>query len=319
MAVHLPLISQDWLDVGNGHQLFVAQYGSPQGTPVLYLHGGPGAACQQGDVALFDSAVTDIKAVRLFMLDQRGCGRSKPYASTEHNHLIALLSDIEKLRQWADVDRWGLCGGSFGATLALLYSCCYPNRVSWQLLWGLFIPSSTSLEWLYGRDGAGQIFSQQYRDFKGGYSGSDTQTLLNDFVTGLADRDASVRRDYHQRWQQWEQVLALPSNDFTRAPYQGEALAKIEAHYAQAGYFEAQQILQQRAKVISAETLIIHGELDWVCPPQAVSHFIETNALAQLTLQIINHGYHALGDDKMRQAVIAALRKMMNNRKDIAE
>ncbi|WP_394202421.1 alpha/beta fold hydrolase [Shewanella waksmanii] len=314
MTEHLALLSQDWLDVGNGHQVFVAQYGDPEGTPVLYLHGGPGAGCRPDDAALFAGL-----PVRLYLVDQRGAGRSRPYASVEHNHLIALLSDIEKLRQWANVEQWWLCGGSFGATLALLYSSCFPKRVSKQLLWGAFIPSATSIEWLYGRDGAAQIFSHHYQNFKGDFNGGDTAALIDYFVAGLQHKDELVRRQFHQRWQQWEQVLAMPMVDFSAFNYQGESLAKIEAHYAQAEYFEAEKILQQRANLIVAQTVILQGELDWVCPPQAVNHFIEQCDLSHLRLQIINHGYHALGDDKMRLAVISALRKMMNNRKDMPE
>ena len=34
-----------WLDTGEGHQVYWERCGNPQGIPVLFVHGGPGAGC----------------------------------------------------------------------------------------------------------------------------------------------------------------------------------------------------------------------------------------------------------------------------------
>ena len=45
-----------WLPVDGGHRLFVAEYGRPDGVPVLVLHGGPGSGGSPRLAGLFDPA-----------------------------------------------------------------------------------------------------------------------------------------------------------------------------------------------------------------------------------------------------------------------
>jgi proline iminopeptidase len=58
----------------------------------VILHGGPG-----GGSTPMMRRYHDPERYRIVLLDQRGCGRSTPYASLEENtrHLVA---DLERLR-----------------------------------------------------------------------------------------------------------------------------------------------------------------------------------------------------------------------------
>ena len=55
------------------HTLYFEQCGNPDGVPVLFVHGGPGAGCSTTDRRFFDPRV-----FRVVLVDQRGAGRSTP-------------------------------------------------------------------------------------------------------------------------------------------------------------------------------------------------------------------------------------------------
>ena len=72
---------------------------------------------------------------RVLLFDQRGCGRSRPHASLEANTTWHLVGDMERLRRdVVGLDRWAICGGSWGSTLALAYAETYPAQVSALIL-----------------------------------------------------------------------------------------------------------------------------------------------------------------------------------------
>src|SRR2546421_7571782 len=105
------------LAVGHGHELYYEQSGNPLGKPAVFLHGGPGSGTEPQQRRFFDP-----RAYRIVLFDQRGCGKSTPYASLEHNTTWDLVSDLEKLREHLKIDRWLVFGGSWGSTLALAYA-----------------------------------------------------------------------------------------------------------------------------------------------------------------------------------------------------
>ncbi|MGS0679922.1 alpha/beta fold hydrolase [Shewanella sp. 125m-7] len=300
-------LSQAWLDVGDGHQLYVAQYGNPNGLPVLYLHGGPGAGSCTEDLSLFDLSIYHV-----ILLDQRGAGRSRPRGELKHNNLSNLLADIERVRCWLDIQQWRLAGGSFGATLALLYSACYPNRVISQVLWGLFIPNPTGIEWLYGATGAARRFQVEYRAFtEGAKKTQQLSGLFTHFRARLEDECFEIRQDSAQRWLSWEIALAYPCNmaSEVNAPF-SQSLARIELHYVANDYFGAFEKLIAKLPLIQCQTYVLQGEMDWVCPFNVLQTFFKGRASQLIEVAEIKAGYHALADVKMAKAVMDAIRKM---------
>ena len=122
------------MDVGGGHRIYVEQCGNPQGLAVIVLHGGPGGGCSPAMRRYFDPDV-----YRVILFDQRGCGRSRPHASIEENTTWHLVQDIEAIRTVLGIDRFIVFGGSWGATLALIYAISHPDRVSQLVLRGVFL------------------------------------------------------------------------------------------------------------------------------------------------------------------------------------
>jgi len=112
---------QRMLDVGDGHRIYVEQCGNPDGIPVVVVHGGPGGGCSPAMRRYFDPDF-----YRIVLFDQRGCGRSKPHASVENNTTWDLVADMERIRETLGINRWIVFGGSWGATLSLIYGQSHP-------------------------------------------------------------------------------------------------------------------------------------------------------------------------------------------------
>ena len=158
---HVEPFDQRLVEVSGGHRIYVEQSGHPQGEPVIVLHGGPGGGSSPAMRRYFDPA-----HYRIVLFDQRGCGRSRPHASVEANTTWDLVSDIEHIRQLLGISRWHVFGGSWGATLALLYAQAHPDRVRSLILRGVFLMMERELDWFY-RGGAGQFWPDQWAAFVG--------------------------------------------------------------------------------------------------------------------------------------------------------
>ena len=296
-----------WLEVGQGHELYVAQYGNPKGISLLYLHGGPGAGCCIEDLSLFDLSV-----YRVILLDQRGAGRSRPRGELQGNSLMLLLGDIERVRCWLDIPQWMLAGGSFGATLALLYSACYPSRVVSQVLWGLFIPNKEGIKWLYGDSGAARLFADDYAQFQiTAVRANSLAELFTHYRNGIDNPCHEVRQHFALKWNRWEMALAYPSygHELLNA-HSSQSLASIELYYVANDYFGAFEKLSQKLPLIQSQTYVLQGELDWVCPFNVVNSFFKGRASQLIKVTEIKGAYHALADVKMAKAVINAIREM---------
>jgi len=150
------------LDVGDGHSLYWELSGNPEGKPAVFLHGGPGGGSSPKHRRQFNP-----EKYKILVFDQRGCGKSTPFASLEANTTWHLVEDIEKLRtEVAHVDQWLVFGGSWGSTLSLAYAETHPDRVTELVLRGIFLFHQNELDWLY-RYGASELFPEGWDDFNG--------------------------------------------------------------------------------------------------------------------------------------------------------
>ena len=147
------------LSVSELHTIHYEQSGNPEGKPVVILHGGPG-----GGAAPVYRQYFNPEKWRVVMFDQRGCGRSKPYAELRENTTWDLVADIERLREHLKIDRWTVFGGSWGSTLSLAYSQTHPDRCSALILRGIFMLRQKELRWFY-QSGASYIFPDAWEEY----------------------------------------------------------------------------------------------------------------------------------------------------------
>ena len=212
----------DYLDVGDGHKIYYEQYGNPNGKPILFLHGGPGAGFSNSHKGFFDP-----KLFRVIFFDQRGSGKSIPYAETESNNTEVILSDIELLRSLLNIDQWYLFGGSWGSTLALLYGIKFPKRCLGFILRGIFLGSNEEVNWfLYDMK---KFFPEAYDKFISYVPLTFKNNVLEWFHKQLSVNDRSVNLKAASVWAEYENSCS--SLDYVVRPISGEnALALSLIH-----------------------------------------------------------------------------------------
>lgn len=252
-----------FLPVGDAHTVYVEECGTPTGKPALFLHGGPGGGITADHRRFFDPA-----SYRVVLLDQRGCGRSTPFASVEHNTTWDLVADIERIRAHLGVDRWLLFGGSWGSALALAYAQAHPDRVSELVLRGIFLLRRRELEWFY-QEGASRLFPEAWQSYLAAIPSDEHDDLIGAYHRRLHDPDERVARAAARAWSGWELATShlVPREEEVSDDWL-LAFARIESHYfAHGGFLEREdQLLDGVARLRGLPAVIVQGRYDVVCP-----------------------------------------------------
>ncbi|MEE9388228.1 MAG: prolyl aminopeptidase [Paracoccaceae bacterium] len=291
------------LDVGDGHRIYVEQCGNPDGLPVVVFHGGPGGGCSPAMRRYFDPNV-----YRIVLFDQRGCGKSRPYASVHANTTWHLVADIERIRTNLQIDQWVVFGGSWGATLALIYAETHPEHVSNLVLRGVFLMTQAELDWFYG-GGAGKFWPDTWARFADLIPVSEQGDMIAAYHRRLFSGDATVESRYGQAWAAWENALATVNSTGVSGggPAQyARAFARLENHYfSNAGFLQEDgQILRDISKIAHIPGTIVQGRYDMICPP--ISAHKLHRAWPASHLQMIPLAGHALSEPGISQALVQA-------------
>lgn len=255
------------LKVSSLHEIYFEESGNPQGKPAVFVHGGPGGGTEPKQRRFFDPT-----KYRIILFDQRGCGKSKPYASLEENTTWDLVEDMEKLRKHLEVDRWQVFGGSWGSTLALAYAETHPDRVTELVLRGIFLLRKKEIDWFY-QEGASAIFPDAWDDYLAAIPKEEQGDLVNAYYKRLTSPDNHVRLKAAQAWSIWEGRTSKLFPDPTFAAHYGEddfalAFARIECHYfTHRGWLEPDdQLLKNANRLKKIPGVIVQGRYDVVCP-----------------------------------------------------
>ncbi|MEO1364241.1 MAG: prolyl aminopeptidase [Pseudomonadota bacterium] len=296
------------LDVGDGHRLWFEQRG--QGQDALVLHGGPGSGCRPGHYDLFD-----LTRYRVTLLDQRGCGRSSPWAGDDlaalnFNTTPHLVDDIEVLRTHLGVERWVVFGGSWGSTLALAYAQAHPDRVARLVLAGVATTAPRDLQWLYGD--IGNIFPEAYAAFASHVAevppGPDhTAARIAAYAARLrAPQTAQAAAD---AWCAWETGIFggdihAPGARFGDPGFR-RCFARIVTHYfANGAWLAPDALLHGVDRIAHIPCHMIHSRFDPSCPLRAAWELAQ--AWPAATLQILDGQTHSALDAEMTEAIRAA-------------
>ena len=284
---------QRMMDVGDGHRVYVEQCGRRAGIPVVVLHGGPGGGCSPVMRRYFDPA-----AYRTVLFDQRGCGRSQPHASVRANTTWHLVRDIETIRTSLGIDSWIVFGGSWGATLALLYAQTHPKRVARLVMRGIFLMTRPELDWFYG-GGAGKFWPELWDRFVSPIPENERCDLIAAYSKRLFSGDLVLETRYARTWAMWENALASFSSEGHGSESPAEfarAFARLENHYfSNAGFLEEDdQIIRRIDRIAHIPGVIVQGRYDMICPPLS-AHRLH-RAWPGSDLKIVGRAGHALSE-----------------------
>jgi proline iminopeptidase len=286
------------------HELYVDESGNPEGIPVLFVHGGPGAGCGKYDRRFFDPEV-----YRIVLFDQRGAGRSRPHAELQNNSTQKLVEDIETIRTQLGIEKWVLFGGSWGSTLSLVYAETYPERVLGLILRGIFLCRPQDLQWFY-QDGANHVFPDYWADFIHPIPASERHDLMSAYHRFLTGDNEIQQMSAAKAWSLWEGRCATlrPNQDMVDSftePHRALSLACIEAHYfVNNAFLDDDQILCNAERLAGIPGVIVHGRYDMVCPLDNALSLHQAWPGSQL--QIIREAGHASREPGIVDALIRA-------------
>ncbi len=300
-----------FLSVCSLHKIWYAQYGNPNGVPVLILHGGPGAGCSDTDIKFFD-----LSFWRIILLDQRGAKRSKPFGEMKENSTQNLISDLEQLRKKLKIDKWLLFGGSWGSTLALSYGESYPNHVLGFILRGVFLARKSDNRHFW--QGIKNIFPEAGQELK-------------DFLP--VEKRHELISSYHQLLMNPCMEIALPAAksllkyDFicsvlNISPEQLSTLladntlvlgiARTFVHYSINSFFlEENQLINNLHTINHLPLIIVHGRYDIISPAKNAYelHQLWSNS----TLLMVNAAGHSASEPAIAQTLTQATELMKQN------
>jgi len=253
------------LRLDDRHEMYWEESGNPQGAPVVFLHGGPGAGASPMHRRFFDPA-----HYRVIIFDQRGAGRSRPHGDLIDNTTPHLIADMEKLRVHLGIEKWVVFGGSWGSTLGLAYAQEYPQRCSALVLRGIFLCRKLEIDWfLYGMR---FIFPEAWRRFAEYIPEAERTNLLAAYTRRLNNPDPLTHMPAAHQWSIYEGSCStmLPNASMV-AHYSENAvalgLARIEAHYFANNIFLPENSLLNNAyRLRLIPGVIVQGRYDMVCP-----------------------------------------------------
>src|SRR5260221_1550531 len=304
-----PLMSQ-LLPVGDGHEIYVESIGRSDGTPAVYLHGGPGSGCQPDHRRLFDP-----ERFHAVLFDQRGAGRSRPKGRRDANTLPHLIADMEAIREKFGIERWMIVGGSWGATLALAYAEAHPARVTGIVLRATFLGTRREIE-----DGFLDVLPRTYpalhEDFLNVLPAEERKQPIDAYFRRILDENSAVHNPAARAWGETERILSEHTSNRSRLDPAAlnssrgmPATPFMEAHYfANDCFMRPNQLMEEAGRLAGLPRIIVQSRYDLLCPPK-VSHALCT-FWREAEIRIVEGAGHTLYDPGVRDAVMRAIADM---------
>jgi proline iminopeptidase len=291
------------LPVSDVHTIAWEKSGNPDGMPVIVIHGGPGGGGQPAYRRYFDPS-----AYNIIQFDQRGCGKSTPYAELEDNTTQASVHDIELLRETFGIDEWHVFGGSWGSTLSLVYAQQYPERALSLMLRGIFMCRKSELHWFY-QDGASHIFPDAFEGYREHIPPEEQNDLIKAYYIRLTSDDVDVRRAAAKEWTRWEMATSrlFPDDSYLEKAEDLDfavAFARIECHYfINAIFLEEAHILNHVDSIQHIPMHIVQGRYDVVCPARSAWELHKAVPSSQLVL--VPDAGHSMGEVSIARELVS--------------
>ncbi|MEY8715442.1 prolyl aminopeptidase [Francisella philomiragia] len=299
--------NQEFLKVSDIHTIYFEECGNPNGKPALFIHGGPGGGIQPSYRQYFNP-----DKYRVILVDQRGCGKSTPFAELRENTTQNLIEDFEKIRKKLNIDKWMLFGGSWGSTLGLAYAQAYPEVVTELVLRGIFLGREKELSWLY-QHGASMVFPDMWEKYIEPIPVEQRKDFISAYHSILTGDDEKLKQQAAVAWSVWEASTSKLFVDKKSIDRYGEdkfslAFARIECHYFKNKLFiEEAQLLNDAYKIKDIPGVIVQGRYDMVCP--AVSAWDLHKVWPKAELDIIADAGHSISEPGILEALVRATDK----------
>lgn len=291
------------IQVDDIHTVYWEQCGNPEGEPIVFLHGGPGAGCTKTDRRFFDP-----DHFRIVLFDQRGAGRSRPLGELQNNTIEDLVADMEMLREHLEIDTWHVFGGSWGSTLSLYYAQERPDSCRTLTIRGIWLLRDEEIKWwLYGMR---FIQPERWKVFAEHLPLEDREDLLEGYWKKFNSNDHAEALQAAKVWSVYEgsSCTLLPNPEFEAHFHDDNTawcIARLEAHYFRNVRLDPDDLLLKRIDTIRhIPTFIVHGRYDIVCP---VSNAVDLHELwPESNLVIVPDAGHSSHEQGITKELVAA-------------
>lgn len=297
------------LKVSDGHILNYELYGNPKASPILYLHGGPGSGFTDRQKRFFDPKIHNV-----IFYDQRGSGKSTPFASLHENNTQKLIQDIKDLLDFLGFKKVILMGGSWGSTLGLVFAIQKKKYVAGMILWGIFFGTKQDIDFSWQGVATADFFPEKWQRFISLVPENERKDIVNYYFKKMTDGSRGAEK-YTYEWAYYESsLLELRINekeiskDLKTGSY--KALSPIEAYYFINNCFLPDNyILENASKLSGIPTSIVHGRYDFLCPPNNAYQLHNKIKGSRLSFVI---GGHSTRDKEIEKKVIVELKKIQS-------
>lgn len=307
--------NESYLPEVDGHKVYYAEYGNPDGEVVVHLHGGPGSQGKPKHAARFD-----LEKYRVILPDQRGCGKSEPRGRLEHNTTQDLVADLERLREQLGLEQWVIAGSSWGSTLALVYAETHPDRLKGLMVSAVFLADETSFEWFVKKPtGAASVYADLWdkRNADLAALGINSPDCAQELYELILNGSADKRSQALAICANWEANLLsslYPVKYVTPEEVSEEAAleALIFLHYeTNDAFLTPDQIINNAANIKDIPTMITHGRHDMICPYEQAWRLHQALPNSELvTLPQSNHQYSPDGQVAVNLAFLKLLERV---------
>jgi len=297
------------------HEIYLEQCGNPEGKPVIFVHGGPGAGLDPMYRRFFDPT-----KYRIILFDQRGCGQSLPKGNLEENTTWELIADMEKIREHLGIETWQVFGGSWGSTLGLAYAINHPQRVNEIILRGIFLLRRKEILWFY-QHGAHVLFPDVFEPYIALIPEEERSDVISAYYKRLTNENRNVRLQAARAWGKWEgsMLSVIPDPDreahFSSDDF-AEAFARVECHYFyNRGFFPSDNyLLENIDKIRHIPTVIVQGRYDVITPFEAAWDLHK--AFPEADFKVIEDAGHAVTEPGVRRALLEATERFKESSRE---
>ncbi|MCC7703376.1 prolyl aminopeptidase [Janthinobacterium sp. GW460P] len=296
------------LGVDDLHTIYWEECGNPDGIPVLFLHGGPGAGLSPQHRRFFDP-----QRYRVILFDQRGAGKSTPLGEWRNNTTQLLIEDIERLRAQFGIAQWLVFGGSWGSTLALAYGQAHPAACLGFVLRGIFLCTQAEIDWFI--DGVRWFYPELYEEFAAPIPLEERGDLLAAYVKRILSSDPDVYWPAARAWSRFEgrRVYLMPQPEDAPNDALDLGVGRLESHYmANLGFFEEDQLIRNMGRIAHLPAVIVQGRYDAICPP--LSAYRLQQAWPGSQLEMIPDAGHGALEHGIASALVRATERFVPGR-----
>jgi proline iminopeptidase len=292
-----------YLKVSDLHEIYWEECGNPQGVPIVFIHGGPGAGISDSARKFFDPSF-----YRIILFDQRGAPKSRPFGEMRENTTFLLVEDLEKLREYLGVTKWILFGGSWGSTLSLTYAQTHPERCLGMILRGIWLFRDEDIKWFF--EAPQKISPDHWRRFIEFLPEDERADYFENYYKRVMDEDPAIHMPAAKSFARFEadNSTLIPYGEYANIVTDEKAslgIARCELFYMKNNRFEdPNHLLKSMKKLENIPMIMVHGRYDYVCSIEGA--FLIQDALPRTKLVIVNDAGHSAYEPGIKQALIDA-------------